>query len=90
MHRQRPGFIVASRYDDTVIGVPALFPRALFAELRGLPPHSGAKAVIQRHEAMTAHLPFAEGAVDIDTAEDYQRLSRLELCVPSLTDDIRR
>ncbi|MDB4965776.1 MAG: 4-diphosphocytidyl-2C-methyl-D-erythritolsynthas e [Myxococcales bacterium] len=74
-HRQHPGSLVASRYDDDVVGVPALFPRALFAELRAMAPHSGAKAIIQRHRDMTVLLPFPEGAFDIDTPDDYEQLS---------------
>jgi molybdenum cofactor cytidylyltransferase len=85
-HRHHPGIVVASRYDDEVIGVPALFPRVLFAELRAVAPHSGAKAIVERHIDMTVLLPFPEGAVDIDTVDDYQRLRRIELCQTSSAD----
>jgi molybdenum cofactor cytidylyltransferase len=77
MHRRTPAAIVASRYGDDVIGVPALFPRALFGELGSLPSHSGAKAIIERHVDVNL-LPFPGGAVDIDTESDYRRLLACE------------
>lgn len=67
--------MVAAEYAGTV-GVPALFHRSLFAELATLPPQAGAKAVLQRQPAKVEVLPLPEAAVDVDTPEDAQRLSR--------------
>jgi molybdenum cofactor cytidylyltransferase len=66
--------IVASSYAKT-LGVPALFDRSLFEELRALPDTSGAKPRIEARRADTASIPFEEGAVDIDTPEDFERLN---------------
>lgn len=65
---------VACEYAGTV-GVPALFDRSLFAELRALEHDQGAKRILERHLPKIVRIPFAAGAVDIDTPEDVQKLS---------------
>jgi molybdenum cofactor cytidylyltransferase len=65
---------VACAYAGTV-GVPALFDRSLFAELRELEHDQGAKRILERHLPRIARIPFEQGAVDIDTPEDVSRLS---------------
>jgi molybdenum cofactor cytidylyltransferase len=66
--------IVASRYANT-LGVPALFDRSCFAALLSLPDDSGAKSLIAARSDEVASVPFEEGAIDIDTREDFQRLT---------------
>jgi molybdenum cofactor cytidylyltransferase len=61
--------IVASGYSDT-LGVPALFDRSCFDELLRLKGDTGAKSIILKDKGRVACLPFSEGAIDIDTAED--------------------
>lgn len=65
--------IVASRYAET-LGVPALFSRRLFSDLRTLKNSGGAKELIKRFSAETVAINFSEGAIDIDTPEDFRRL----------------
>ena len=65
--------VVASAYGG-VFGVPALFARALFAELARLEGAAGAKQVIKRHAAEAHFLPFRGGEVDVDTPDDFSRL----------------
>jgi molybdenum cofactor cytidylyltransferase len=65
--------IVASEYGD-VLGVPALFDRALFGEILALQEASGAKAIIAKRRPDVCGVPFPEGAVDIDTLQDYEQL----------------
>ena len=65
---------VASAYAGTV-GVPALFDRTLFPELRALEHDQGAKQVLERHSQTIERIPFELGAVDIDTPEDVRHLS---------------
>jgi molybdenum cofactor cytidylyltransferase len=67
---------VACAYAGTV-GVPALFDRSLFAELKALEQDQGAKGILERHLPRIGRIPFEQGAVDIDTPED----------VPTLSDD---
>ncbi len=65
--------IVASRYAGT-LGVPALFSRKLFPDLRNLRERGGAKVLIKQHLDETIAVDFADGAIDIDTPEDFERL----------------
>jgi molybdenum cofactor cytidylyltransferase len=64
--------IVASEYGD-VLGVPALFDRALFEELLALGDASGAKEIIARRRGDVCAVPFPEGAIDIDTPQDFEK-----------------
>lgn len=65
--------IVACEYQNTR-GVPALFDRRLFPEILALDSATGAKHLIGKHREQTAVVAFPEGAFDIDTPEDYERL----------------
>jgi molybdenum cofactor cytidylyltransferase len=73
-HRATRSPVVASSYGGSV-GVPAIFGRALFAELAGLEGAAGAKQVIKRHASEAHLLPFPNGEVDVDTPDDFSRLS---------------
>jgi CTP:molybdopterin cytidylyltransferase MocA/ribosomal protein S18 acetylase RimI-like enzyme len=72
-HRATGSPVVASTYGGS-FGVPALFSRALFAELARLEGEAGAKQVIKRHASETHFLPFPCGEVDVDTPDDFSRL----------------
>lgn len=69
--------VIASTYCGS-FGVPALFSRAVFAELTRLEGRSGAKEVIQRHASEAHFLPFQGGEVDLDTPDDVSRLLERE------------
>ncbi|MEY2562307.1 MAG: molybdenum cofactor cytidylyltransferase [Verrucomicrobiota bacterium] len=66
--------IVASRYANT-LGVPALFDRSRFAALLALPDECGAKVLIESRSGDVAEIEFEQGAIDIDTPADFERLS---------------
>jgi molybdenum cofactor cytidylyltransferase len=66
--------IVASSYADTV-GVPAVFNRFLFKELLALGDESGAKSIILQNPERVAQFAFPEGAIDIDTWEDWEKFN---------------
>jgi len=66
--------IVASTY-GTIRGVPALFARELLDELNSLTADEGARRIISAHPEHVATISFAQGAVDIDTPLDHQRLT---------------
>jgi len=64
---------VAAEYAGSV-GVPAIFGRAMFGSLSSLPVHAGAKQILRNVEGVIPYgLP--EAATDIDTPEDYARLT---------------
>lgn len=67
--------IVASTYGET-IGVPAFFDKSLFAELADLQGKSGAKKIIEKFKSDIFVLNFPEGAIDVDTPEDLQKLQK--------------
>ncbi|WP_017732649.1 nucleotidyltransferase family protein [Nafulsella turpanensis] len=65
--------IIASAYEDTA-GVPVLFDKKFFPELLSLRGREGAKKLLSRHPEALTTIPFPLGAIDIDTAADYQAL----------------
>ncbi|PSO50184.1 MAG: 4-diphosphocytidyl-2C-methyl-D-erythritol synthase [Cyanobacteria bacterium SW_9_44_58] len=73
-YRSNNFLIVASQYNN-IVGVPALFHRALFPELGKIEGDAGAKFIIRRYYSSVLSIPFAEGAIDIDTPQDWKRLS---------------
>jgi len=66
--------IIACEYADT-IGVPALFQHRHFGELCSLKQAEGAKKIINKYIQEIECISFPQGAVDIDTKEDYQFLT---------------
>ena len=64
--------MAACRYGD-VGGPPALFARRHFRRLEGLRGDSGAKALLRDAGEGLACIDFPEGAIDLDSAEDYDR-----------------
>lgn len=66
--------IIACHYNGT-FGVPALFARKYFSELKKLNGSEGAKKVIYAHMEDAEKIDFPNGAIDIDTPEDYARLT---------------
>lgn len=65
--------VVACAYGGG-LGVPALFDRSLFPELRALQGDAGARLVIAAHRDVAVPVPFPEAAVDVDTAADVAGL----------------
>lgn len=61
--------IVASQYNE-IVGVPALFDQTLFSELAAIEGDVGARGMIRRYDAKVLKIPFAEGAIDLDTPQD--------------------
>jgi CTP:molybdopterin cytidylyltransferase MocA len=65
--------VVASRYGD-VMGVPAVFPRARFADLAALSGDRGARELLARCAPRVVRWDL--GAVDLDTPRDLAALGR--------------
>ena len=66
----RPTHIVASEYHHSV-GVPAIFPKQLFAELHELKGDQGAKAILLKYADTLLKVPLPEAELDIDSPEDF-------------------
>ena len=62
--------IIVSSYGDQV-GVPALFGKNFFSELKELKHDYGAKSVIQKHLSKMIQLDAPNGLIDLDTMEQY-------------------
>lgn len=70
--RKRPAMPAAASYDGTP-GVPAIFPRRWFRQLRSLDGDVGARQVLRRAcDLSIVNMPSA--AFDIDTPADVSRL----------------
>jgi len=70
---QTQSLITASRYAERS-GVPAIFRRPLFSELKGIAGDKGARQIIERHRNQATFVDFPEGAFDLDTPEDLKAL----------------
>ncbi len=66
--------IITSYYSGTP-GVPALFHNSLFSEIMDLPDDQGAKQIFQRHTNDMLTIDFPQGALDLDTPDDYKNFS---------------
>eukprot|EP01136_Pigoraptor_vietnamica_P031718 Opistho-1_new@92640 len=64
--------IVAALYNG-VKGTPVLFDKKYFYHLQELQGDKGAKSILQLVPDDIATVDFAEGEMDIDTPEDYER-----------------
>jgi len=74
-HERAPERIIAAQYDG-VHGPPCLFPRGYFDELARLDGDQGARALLERHCAQVDAVSMPDAATDIDTREDYERLTQ--------------
>ncbi len=66
--------IISCHYNGT-FGVPAMFTRKYFPELNKLKGAEGAKKVIYAHLDDLEKVDFPNGAIDIDTPQDYMKLT---------------
>jgi molybdenum cofactor cytidylyltransferase len=73
-HYQTGKEIVASEYADTH-GVPLFIGQRFFDEIAALCGTEGAKRVIDRHLEEMTTVPLVEAVFDIDTPDEYERLT---------------
>jgi molybdenum cofactor cytidylyltransferase len=73
-HGETGRSIIASSYGGSC-GVPALFSKKYFAQLKALEGAIGAKQLIQKHIADVQLVDFPQGEIDIDTPDDLSRLN---------------
>ncbi|MEM6376749.1 MAG: nucleotidyltransferase family protein, partial [Bacteroidota bacterium] len=65
--------IISAAYQDT-LGVPAIFPKTYFQDLKMLQEQAGAKKIIKKYQNFVIPFPCPEAAFDIDTEADYTHL----------------
>lgn len=68
--------IVACNYGEQ-LGVPILFDKSFFSELKKLKGEQGAKSFLKNYSDKIASIEFKEGLFDIDTPEDLKKLISL-------------
>jgi molybdenum cofactor cytidylyltransferase len=68
--------IVACKYDD-IVGAPVLFSDKYFQNLRALRGTEGAKKLLKIFKKDLSTIDFPLGKFDIDTDEDFERLSTI-------------
>lgn len=73
--RAEPSRIVASLYQGGA-GVPALFPSNYFQALLALTGDQGAKALLKKYDAECLTIEQPEAEFDIDSGEDFERLTK--------------
>jgi molybdenum cofactor cytidylyltransferase len=64
--------IVSASYAG-VCGVPTLFDGSLFPQLLALDGQQGARRILEAHWEEVLPIPFAPGAVDVDTPADFEQ-----------------
>jgi molybdenum cofactor cytidylyltransferase len=67
--RENPERVAAARYGDSV-GVPAIFPAAMFDQLEKLQGDRGARDLLRREAGQVTGVPMPTAAVDVDTPAD--------------------
>jgi len=72
---EMPTAIIASGYNNTV-GVPVIFPSAVWSQLTRIEDHQGAKNVMKQNEDKLITVDFPEGAIDLDTPEDHDAFKK--------------
>jgi molybdenum cofactor cytidylyltransferase len=74
-HAKEKKGIIACTYNNT-IGTPVLFDANYFDELSLLSGAEGAKKLLLKYPGNVHPIPFPLGSVDIDTMEDFEKVSK--------------
>jgi molybdenum cofactor cytidylyltransferase len=72
--QEKEGKAIAAAGYKGIAGTPALFHRSFFEKLMELKGDKGARMLIASYPEDVVIIPFEQGAIDIDTKEDYGRL----------------
>lgn len=67
--------IVTTSFNKTY-GAPTLFKKSLFQDLLKLNAQQGAKSIIKKHREKAIFLDCGEAMYDVDTDEDYMKLTK--------------
>lgn len=73
---QNADSIIVCTYADGTRGVPVLFPKRYFVHILSIPDTAGAKSVWSGKDSEITGITFKEGAFDIDTPSDVEKLLR--------------
>jgi CTP:molybdopterin cytidylyltransferase MocA len=68
--------ILAARYKNGRLGVPALFSKVWFGALEKVTPEEGARKIIRREQDNLVAIDFPEGLFDLDRPEDWEKFRK--------------
>lgn len=71
--QENPEKIIASNYNEKA-GVPVIFPKKYFNDLKMLEGDNGAKIFLQKNTSKIIKMP-STNLIDIDTIKDYKKLT---------------
>jgi len=74
MHFSKAAPITAAFYANA-FGTPVIFAASLFDELLALEDQQGGKTVLARHQNQVTGIHMPEAEVDVDTMDDFHRLT---------------
>lgn len=68
--------ILAARYENGRLGVPALFSKVWFEALEKVTPEEGARKIIRKEQDKLLAIDFPEGLFDLDRPEDWEEFRK--------------
>lgn len=66
--------IIATKYQNRKLGVPALFDSNYFDELSNIEGDKGAKSILEKYSDSVTTIQLTTNVFDVDTEEDYKKL----------------
>ncbi|MCK0108386.1 nucleotidyltransferase family protein [Flavobacteriaceae bacterium S0825] len=69
--------IIATKYQNGKLGVPALFDKSYLLELSSIDGDKGAKSILEKYANSVITTQIDTNVFDVDTDEDYKRLKKL-------------
>ena len=69
--------IIATKYQNGKLGVPALFDKSYLLELSNIDGDKGAKSILEKYTNSVITTQIDTNVFDIDTDEDYKKLKKL-------------
>jgi molybdenum cofactor cytidylyltransferase len=73
IHEEKQKLISACKYGNS-FGVPAIFNKSMYNDLKELKDDAGAKIIIGKNKNKTSFLNFSDGIIDIDNPDDLMHL----------------
>jgi molybdenum cofactor cytidylyltransferase len=73
IHEEKQKLISACKYGNS-FGVPAIFNKSMYNDLKELKDDAGAKIIIGKNKNKTSFLNFSDGIIDIDIPSDLKHL----------------
>jgi len=68
--------IIATKYPNGKLGVPALFDKSYLYELCNIDGDKGAKSILEKYSDSVTTIQLDTNVFDVDTEEDYKRLKQ--------------